>query len=625
MMIFDVDEDLLSESRDAMLNEAIERCCQEMIARGEYASHPNFVLPKHEGPNATEMMANDIVKLYLYASKQIDDFPNLNPPSSVTENVNQDRINVGPLPIEKKTNESCDVNKLINSIPVTPTAGASSPDTEPESPVFLKHTVQRENKLKYSPTKSEQGKQQPGLDVHSSDHIANKVHTPTSKNSRSHGSSNKEDEDLKCNCKIYRRLRGLEQKLQETTDKNIKLVKQIRGLRQQSMTQRKENVKLLKGRDSLMTEKIKMRREIDRLEQKFEKTKQNRPNQKEIKVIPIDNDTDDNGNEWETVGAKKTKNRIKTRTEVISYFGSIGSQIKMTKSKKVRENKKLKKQTSHKYPAKKVTQLNKRQPNKSDRNNQNGNKDRHNSSLSSSSPTECSSITSTSSSNNSSSNSSSSSSSSNSSRDKTQSINTINGLSANNNNTNLTRQIPVKSNKKKCVIGDSNMRGLAKQLKPKLDNPDAVCVYKTSGMRIGHLIPRLKGYICEDTDAVVLHLGTNDISGPINKIKEDINKLAEKMEGFKNTHFYVAEIPPRSQKKYNAHIHDINCHIREICVKLFNADYLPTPINKIHLYRSGIHLNEEGQQKLTSAMAEVLNNHSANGQCFPIRTIITRT
>ena len=73
-------------------------------------------------------------------------------------------------------------------------------------------------------------------------------------------------------------------------------------------------------------------------------------------------------------------------------------------------------------------------------------------------------------------------------------IYTINGLSANNNNTNLTRQIPVKSNKKKCVIGDSNMRGLAKQLKPKLDNPDAVCVYKTSGMRIGHLIPRLKGY-----------------------------------------------------------------------------------------------------------------------------------
>ena len=48
-----------------------------MIARGEYTSHPNFVLPKHEGPNATEMMANDIVKLYLYASKQIDDFPNL--------------------------------------------------------------------------------------------------------------------------------------------------------------------------------------------------------------------------------------------------------------------------------------------------------------------------------------------------------------------------------------------------------------------------------------------------------------------------------------------------------------------------------------------------------------------
>ena len=79
-MIFNVDEDLLAESRDAMLNEAVKRCCQEMIAGGEYTSHPNVVLPKHGGPKATEMMANDIVKLYLYASEQIDDFPNITPP-----------------------------------------------------------------------------------------------------------------------------------------------------------------------------------------------------------------------------------------------------------------------------------------------------------------------------------------------------------------------------------------------------------------------------------------------------------------------------------------------------------------------------------------------------------------
>ena len=97
------------------------------------------------------------------------------------------------------------------------------------------------------------------------------------------------------------------------------------------------------------------------------------------------------------------------------------------------------------------------------------------------------------------------------------------------------------------------------------------------------------------------------------------------MKGFQNTHFYVAEIPPTKQNKYNAHIHHINCHIGEICAKLSNANYLPTPLKKQHLYRGGIHLNEEGQQILTSAMAEVLNNHSINGQCFPIKTIITRT
>ena len=169
------------------------------------------------------------------------------------------------------------------------------------------------------------------------------------------------------------------------------------------------------------------------------------------------------------------------------------------------------------------------------------------------------------------------------------------------------------------------MRGLAKQLKPKLYNPDAVCVYETSGMKIKHLIPRLKGYICEDTDAAVLHPGTNDISGSLNKVKEDINRLADKMKVFQNTHFYVAEISPRKQNKYNAHIHHINCPIREICAKLSNADYLPTPMKKQHLNRGGIHLNEEGQQILTSAMAEVFNNQPINGQCFPIQTIITQT
>ena len=37
---------------------------------------------------------------------------------------------------------------------------------------------------------------------------------------------------------------------------------------------------------------------------------------------------------------------------------------------------------------------------------------------------------------------------------------------------------------------------------------------------------------------------------------------------------------------------------------------MPTPITKQHLSRGGIHLNDQGQQKLTAAMAEVFNNHT---------------
>ena len=144
-------------------------------------------------------------------------------------------------------------------------------------------------------------------------------------------------------------LRELKQQLQETTDKNTKLVKQIRGLRQQSMKQRTENIKLIKGRDSLMTEKIKMREEITRLEQKLEKANQNRPNKKAKKVTFIENETDDNGNAWETVSATKSKNSIKTQTAV-----NTCAKATPTKGQKVIENKNQKKQTRQKSTVKKA-------------------------------------------------------------------------------------------------------------------------------------------------------------------------------------------------------------------------------------------------------------------------------
>ena len=264
--------------------------------------------------------------------------------------------------------------------------------------------------------------QQPVLDVHVSD-TTDKDNTPNDKKNKSHESSNKEDNDLHCSPKECSRLRWLEQKLQDTTDKNTKLVKQIRGLRQQSIKQRKKYIKLIKGRDSLMTEKIKMRKEITRLEQKLEKANQNRNNKKEKKVTFIENAIDDNGNAWETVGATKSKNSIKTQTAV-----NTCAKATPTKGQKVIENKNQKKQTRQKSTVKKSTKMDKIQPNKKDVDNQNLKNDEQNNRLSSS--TECSSTTSNS-----------------NSSDVTQSSND------NNDNVNVTRQIPVvKSNKKSVSL-----------------------------------------------------------------------------------------------------------------------------------------------------------------------------
>ena len=107
-------------------------------------------------------------------------------------------------------------------------------------------------------------------------------------------------------------------------------------------------------------------------------------------------------------------------------------------------------------------------------------------------------------------------------------------------------------------------------------------------MKIAHLTTRLPGYVNEDTEAVIIHLGTNDIGDQANKAMQDINELTKQMTALHNTHFYFSEIPPRSQNKYNTLIHRVNSHIRDICSKLKNVDYMPTLVTKQHLSRGGI-------------------------------------
>ena len=58
------------------------------------------------------------------------------------------------------------------------------------------------------------------------------------------------------------------------------------------------------------------------------------------------------------------------------------------------------------------------------------------------------------------------------------------------------------------------MRRLATQLKSKPKNPESICVYKTSHTK-AHLTTRQPGSV-KYTEAVIIHLGTNDIGGQAN-------------------------------------------------------------------------------------------------------------
>ena len=47
----------------------------------------------------------------------------------------------------------------------------------------------------------------------------------------------------------------------------------------------------------------------------------------------------------------------------------------------------------------------------------------------------------------------------------------------------------------------------------------------------------IPGYVNEDTEAVIIHLGTNDIGDQANKAIQDINELTKQMTALHNTHF----------------------------------------------------------------------------------------
>ena len=115
-----------------------------------------------------------------------------------------------------------------------------------------------------------------------------------------------------------------------------------------------------------------------------------------------------------------------------------------------------------------------------------------------------------------------------------------------------------------------------------------MCIYITYGMKIAHLNTRLPGYVNVDTEDVFIHLGTNNIGDQVNKAIQDINELTKQMTALHNTHFYVSEVPPRNQNKYNTLIHRVNSHMRDTCSKLKNVNYMPKSITKQHLNRVGI-------------------------------------
>ena len=320
----------------------------------------------------------------------------------------------------------------------------------------------------------------------------NQTCSPISQNHATEGSPNFQCEADVENRQLKKTIVTLRQNLGERTNQlqakmseNTKLKAEVKKPRGINSKRNKDTVKLIRAKDTLLKEKIMLRTELSEM-RKSVKKQDNSPYP--ATAIPVQTESSDSENDWQYVYRNRKqklryKPTIKSSSKSSSSAGVSSSDNSSDRGGTSVSNCNERRRTVCASKIKQVhPQRNKIIPNKTQPENRDNKKETHLPDAS------------------------------------------------------TVQDRPIKN---KCVVGDSSMRGLATQLKAKLKNPETVCVYKTSGMKIANLTTRLPGYVNKDTEAVIIHLGTNDIGGQANKAIQDINELTQKMKTLHNTHYPV--------------------------------------------------------------------------------------
>ena len=177
----------------------------------------------------------------------------------------------------------------------------------------------------------------------------------------------------------------------------------------------------------------------------------------------------------------------------------------------------------------------------------------------------------------------------------------------------------VKRNKfktnKVCVIGDSIIKRIRRmEFNANINN--ATAYLKTfPGANIKQLHHYIEPSLIDDCpDAVILHIGTNDLKHAKNQ-NENPKEIAMRIIDIGNKciahgvqKVFISEILQRSNASLNKIIHEINNILQDLCTTNNFLFIAHTNISMDHLYDE-VHLNNDGMNILANNFINILNEN----------------
>ena len=152
--------------------------------------------------------------------------------------------------------------------------------------------------------------------------------------------------------------------------------------------------------------------------------------------------------------------------------------------------------------------------------------------------------------------------------------------------------------KKVMVIGDSIVKYL--RLDELSSSDKSISIIKHLDCSSGDMVDYVKPEAKKKPDALLIHVGTNDLTKGVNtmsKVRKSVEVIPE-LENTENIQIGFPSIIQRTDKDFTYEIKETNIKLKTYCLGKWVIFVDNGNINKSFLNNSKLHLNKKGTQRL---------------------------